>query len=433
MKQMYIECNMGAAGDMLMAALYAICPDQAGFLNKMETLGLPGIQIHANRTEKNGITGYSMNVLVHGESETPCEPDTGVKIQRREHTHTHPHIHTHDHEHTHTHSHAHEHIHIHDQIKHHSHSNLASIREWIGQANVSDKVKADTLAVFSVIAQAEGTVHGTTMENVHFHEVGTLDALADILGCCLLMEMIAPEKVICSPVHIGSGQVRCSHGVLPVPAPATALILQGVPIYSGEIRGELCTPTGAALLKYFADDFGGLPAMILENIGYGFGKKDFPALNCVRVMTGTAGGSATRVVEISCNIDDMTGEALAMALETLMDNGALDAFFTPIQMKKNRPAVMLTCLCTPETQENLSVLMLKHTSTLGVRKTICERTVLSWKIIEKDTPYGTIRVKHSGGYGIEKIKPEFDDVYNAAMKTGASFNTVYQAALRQDE
>lgn len=409
MKQLYIECHMGAAGDMLMGALYDICPDQPAFLAKMDSLGLPGVHIRANRVKKSGVTGFSMDVHVHGETETCRDLQPG---------------------HSHAHNHAHNHAHSHENE---AGGSLADIRAWIARADVSAKVKADAQAVFDILAEAEAAVHGMVPENIHFHELGTLDALADILGCCLLMEMLGPCRVVCSAIHTGSGQVICRHGLLPVPAPATAHILKGMPVYSGDIKGELCTPTGAALLKYFAGDFGGMPEMVLEATGYGFGKKDFPALNCVRIMAGEAGGSVSGVAELCCNIDDMTGEALGEALEILMENGALDVFFTPIQMKKNRPAVMLTCLCPPDARDRLCTLMFTHTSTLGVRRTLCERSVLTWSVAEKQTAYGTIRVKQSAGYGVRKIKPEFDDVRRAARRAGVSFDTVYRAALRPDD
>ena len=423
MKQLYFECNMGAAGDMLMGALYDICPDQAAFLEKMTSLHIPGVHIHAHQTKKMGITGISMDVHIHGQTENSTDVPTGTNAHHHgpDHTHTHHHNgHTH-------HGHA-DHTHTHE--KEHAHGSMKDIRTFIEKADLPEQIKADALSVYKIIADAEAAVHGTTVEHVHFHEVGTLDALADILGCCILMNMISPDQVISSPVHVGSGQVRCAHGILPVPAPATAKILVGVPIYSGAIEGELCTPTGAALLKHFVHQFGAMPAMTLENTGYGFGKKDFAAANCVRAMMGVTGGSATEILELSCNMDDMSGEALGVTLDILMGNGALDAFFTPIQMKKNRPAVMLTCLCTPDLQETLTTLMLKHTATLGVRKTQCMRTVLAWDITKKQTPFGMIRVKQSHGYGIKKIKPEFDDVQAAAEKHGVSFDTVYYAAIQ---
>lgn len=415
MRTLYLECNMGASGDMFLGALLDICEEKQVFLDKMQALNLPGVHIHADKGEKCGVSGTSITVHIHGEEEHSHD----ITLGNHGHTHDHGHHH-HGHEpHQQDHSHSHE----------HTHGSMAEIRSWIANAPVSDKVKKDALGVYEILAQGEAEVHGTTPDQVHFHEVGTLDALADILGSCILMEMISPDRVVASPIHVGRGQVKCAHGILPVPAPATAKILTGIPIYSGEVTGELCTPTGAALLKYFVSSYGAMPMMILEKVGYGLGKKDFPVANCLRAMLGQFSGAEDEIIELTCNLDDMTGEAVGYTLEKLMQEGALDVFITPIQMKKSRPAVMLTCMCSPSMEDKMTKLILKHTTTLGVRRKPCERTVMSWEIIEKETPYGMIRLKRAWGYGIHKIKPEYEDVRCAAEKHHVSFETVYRAAL----
>ena len=294
----------------------------------------------------------------------------------------------------------------------------------IGRLPVPGKVKADAAAVYGLIAQAEAEVHGTELTQIHFHEVGTLDAVADVVGVCLLMDMLKPDKVVCSPVHVGFGEVRCAHGVLPVPAPATAKLLAGVPIYGGKIRGELCTPTGAALLKHFARSFGDMPVMTVEKTGYGMGTKDFEWANCVRAMLGTAEDAGDSVVELACNLDDMTGEAIGYAEEALLGAGALDVYAVPIQMKKNRPAVMLCCLCRPEEEGRFADLMLKHTTTLGVRCRTLRRHTLAREAVTLDTPYGPVRAKRSFGHGVEKIKPEFDDLEAIADREGIAIGDV---------
>ena len=200
---------------------------------------------------------------------------------------------------------------------HHHHGGMADIRGIVSGLPLPTMVKLDILSVYEEIAQAESQVHGVPMEHIHFHEVGTMDAIADITAVCLLLHRLAPDKVVASPVHVGSGQVRCAHGILPVPAPATAYLLRGIPIYGGEITGELCTPTGAALLKYFATEFGPMPVMRVQAMGYGMGKKDFPRANCVRAMLGETEDAGDRIVELQCNVDDMTGEAIGFALEQL--------------------------------------------------------------------------------------------------------------------
>ena len=252
------------------------------------------------------------------------------------------------------------------------------------------------------------------MEAVHFHEVGAWDAVTDVVGVCLAMEQLSPDRVIVSPVHVGSGTVRCAHGVLPVPAPATALLLQGVPIYGGSIQSELCTPTGAALLREFADEFAEMPIMTVDKIGYGLGTKDFERPNCVRAFWGKTDAPAETVTEIICNLDDMTGEAIGFAMELLLEAGALDVFTTPIGMKKSRPGIMLTCICHPAELERMTALLLQHTTTLGVRYRDCSRATMSRYTETVDTPYGSIRIKHAEGWGIHKSKPEYEDVAKAA-------------------
>ena len=280
----------------------------------------------------------------------------------------------------------------------------------------------DALAVYRRIAEAESKVHGTTVDQIHFHEVGTLDALADVVGVCLLMHLLAPEKVYASSVHVGCGQVKCAHGILPVPAPATALLLSGVPIYGGAIQGELCTPTGAALLTHFVTKFGELPAMQLLKSGYGMGTKDFPAANCVRAMLGEQDAPAEEILELSCNLDDCTGEAIGFAMERLLDVGALDVYWTSVGMKKNRPGILLTCMCRPLDREKMVELLFRHTTTLGVRESAFRRYTLSRESKTIQTPDGDIRVKVSTGYGVTREKPEFEDLAKIARETGKSLS-----------
>ena len=263
MKTLYLDCGMGAAGDMLTAALLEQLLDREDFVSELNALGIPGVKFMAERCEKCGITGTHMKVMVRGEEEES----------------SHPH--------------------------HHHHGSMADVRGIVSELPLPTMVKLDILSVYEEIAQAESHVHGIPVEHIHFHEVGTMDAIADVTAVCLLLHRLAPDKIVVSPVHVGSGQVRCAHGILPVPAPATAYILRGIPIYGGEIMGELCTPTGAALLKYFATEFGSLPVIKVHSIGYGMGKKDFPRANCIRAMLGDAEDPGDRIVELRCNVDDM--------------------------------------------------------------------------------------------------------------------------------
>lgn len=405
MRTIYLDCSMGAAGDMLMAALLELLPEKDTFLQKMQSLGLPGLEISAEPSVKCGITGTHMRVLIHGEEEG------------------HPHEHAAE---AHAHSHAdapeaaHAHVHVHP----HHHTDLNELTHRISHLNVSEAVRSNILAVYQSIADAESRVHGVPVEQIHFHEVGSLDALADVTGVCLLMELLAPEQVLASPVHVGSGQVRCAHGILPVPAPATALLLEGIPIYGGSIRGELCTPTGAALLRRFVTRFGPLPPMRVEKTGYGMGTKDFEAANCVRAMLGQTEESAGHILELACNLDDMTPEAVGFAMEQLFAAGALDVYTTPIGMKKNRPGVLLTCMCREDDREAMLRTIFRHTSTLGVRVSVCDRYTLSRRQYAVQTPDGEIRVKESSGWGVLRRKAEFEDLARIARQTGKSIAEV---------
>ena len=289
---------------------------------------------------------------------------------------------------------------------------------------LSDKVKNDVLSVYHLIAEAESKAHGVPVSEIHFHEVGNLDAIADVTAVCLLMDKLAPEKVIASPIHVGSGQIRCAHGILPVPAPATAHILQGCPIYGGKIKGELCTPTGAALLKYFVDDFGDLPVMSVSSIGYGMGKKDFEAANCVRAMLGETASSKDVMYELNCNVDDMTAETLGFALERCFAAGAVEAFTIPINMKKSRPGTLLRIICKEELKEELIRTIFKYTSTAGIRETKVQRSILERNISEIDTPYGSVRKKTYSGYGVNRYKYEYEDLARIACEKQISIEEV---------
>ena len=405
MRTIYLDCSMGAAGDMLMAALLELLPEKDTFLQKMQSLGLPGLEISAEPSVKCGITGTHMRVLIHGEEEGR------------------PHVHAAE-EPFHSHADAPEAAHAHVHVHPHHHTDLNELTHRISHLNVSEAVRSDILAVYQSIADAESRVHGVPVEQIHFHEVGSLDALADVTGVCLLMELLAPEQVLASPVHVGSGQVRCAHGILPVPAPATALLLEGIPIYGGSIRGELCTPTGAALLRRFVTRFGPLPPMRVEKTGYGMGTKDFEAANCVRAMLGQTEESAGHILELACNLDDMTPEAVGFAMEQLFAAGALDVYTTPIGMKKNRPGVLLTCMCREDDREAMLRTIFRHTSTLGVRVSVCDRYTLSRRQYAVQTPDGEIRVKQSSGWGVLRRKAEFEDLARIARQTGKSIAEV---------
>ncbi|MBR4201788.1 MAG: nickel pincer cofactor biosynthesis protein LarC [Oscillospiraceae bacterium] len=378
MKTLYLECSMGAAGDMLTAALLELLPDPEPFLTQMNHLGLADVTVRAERTAVQGICGTKMHVLVHGAEES-------------DEVHSHHHGGEHHH-------HA------------HHHASMDEITSLISSLQVSERVRRDALSVYQLIAEAESQAHGCPVAEIHFHEVGTKDAIADVVGVCLLMEMLAPEKILASPVHTGSGHVHCAHGILPVPAPATAWLLRGIPMYSGEIEGELCTPTGAALLRYFADSFGAMPPMKTEKTGYGFGHKVFPRLNCVRAFLGETAEQPEEILELICNLDDMTGEALGFAQEELLAAGAADVYTVPIMMKKGRPAFQMVCLCRPMQRDTMLKLIFRHTTTLGVREHRCPRYVMQRESESLETKLGTVRVKHAEGFGVQRSKAEYADL-----------------------
>lgn len=393
MKTLYLDCAMGAAGDMLTAALLELLPDREAFLAELNAVGIPGVAVSAAPAVKCGIQGTRVTVQVDGEEESED-------------------MHDHDHDHDH----------------HHHHSGMHEIGHIVEDLTVSDKVKADILAVYSLIAEAESAAHGVPVTEIHFHEVGTMDAVADITAVCMLMERIGAEQVVVSPVHVGSGQVKCAHGILPVPAPATACILRGVPTYGGSIRSELCTPTGAALLKRFASSFGEMPVMRTAAIGYGMGKKDFPAANCVRAFLGESADSGETVCELSCNLDDMTPEAIGFAEERFFAAGALEVYTVPAQMKKSRPGVLLSVMCREKDREEMIRLLFLHTTTLGVRENVSRRYTLSRSTEAIETPFGEVRKKVSEGYGVTREKYEYEDLARIARENGMSLEEVKAAA-----
>lgn len=393
MRTLYLDCGMGAAGDMLTAALLELLPQPDEFVKRLNGLGIPGVTYRLEKAEKCGITGSHITVTVNGEAE---------------HAHHHDHDHDHDHEH------------------HHHHSGMHEISHMVEDLPVSQRVRADVRAVYDRIAQAESHVHGVPVTDIHFHEVGTMDAVADVTAVCLLMEELAPDQVIASPVHVGSGTVRCAHGILPVPAPATAYILRDVPVYGGGIDGELCTPTGAALLRHFVTRFGDMPVMTVRSIGYGMGQKDFPRANCLRAMIGDTAADSGDVFELACNLDDMTGEGIAFAMERLLDAGALDVYTVPVGMKKSRPGVILCVLCREEQREAMARLLLRHTTTLGVRETRHRRYTLSRTADTADTPWGPVARKISQGWGVRRQKPEYEDLARIAREQDLTLDQVRQ-------
>ncbi len=381
MKTLFLECNMGAAGDMLMAALWELTEDKETALECIRSIGLPHTSISFDNTVTCGISCTKAHVVIAGEEE--------------EQNHTH-------------------------NASHH-HFTLSDVYEIIDSLNISDSVKEKSKSVYNTIATAESKVHNTDVSMVHFHELGMLDAVADVVVCCFLIESLNADKIVVSLINVGSGTVKCAHGLVPVPAPATAQILIGIPYYQSHISGELCTPTGAAILKTFADDFSDMPEMTVKSIGYGAGSKEFEQANCIRAFLGeTENNSSDEVIEFVCNVDDMTAEELSFACEKLFSSDALDVYTQPAYMKKGRLGTVITVLCREENKKNIIKCIFKYTSTIGIREHICKRYVLDRKEELIKSPLGEIRAKCSSGFGVEKIKYEFDDLKRIADEKNMS-------------
>ena len=407
MKTLFFDLPMGAAGDMLSAALYELLSDKdkADFLKELNGAGIPGVEVSAEAAMKCGITGTHFKVIVNGEEE---------------HEHEHEHKHEHHHEHEHKHEHEHEQHHEH----HHHHSSMAEIEQLVSNLKISDSVKKNVIEVYKLIAGAESHVHGVPVTDIHFHEVGTMDAVADITAVCLLLEKIGPDKICASAVNVGSGQVHCAHGILPVPAPATAFILKDVPVYSNQITGELCTPTGAALLKHFVTDFGNMPSIKMSAIGYGMGKKDFDAANCVRAVLGETQENAEQILEFKCNLDDISAEKLSFAMEQLFEAGAIEVYTVPVVMKKSRAGNLLCVMCRESLKEKILETIFKHTTTLGVRETRSNRYYLDREVETLNTEFGEVRIKKASGYGVVRQKFEYEDLAAISRKTGLSIDEI---------
>ena len=405
MKTLYIDCGMGAAGDMISAALLELMPDPSAAVEKLNALGIPHVAYSREPVSRCGIAAARLVVTVDGAEE--CAHEHHSHHERGTGACHHAHadgVRC-----------AHGHVHA------HSHKSLDDILCLIGSLSLPEKAKRDAAQIYRLLADAESRAHGRPVGEVHFHEVGALDAVADISAACWLVSEIAPDEIIASPVNYGGGTVRCAHGVLPVPAPATAFLLEGIPAHGDEeALCELCTPTGAALIKHFANRFGPMPMVKTEKVGFGAGTREFEGrANLLRATLGesAAAGDADEVCELKCNIDDMTGEAIAFACERIVGAGALDVLTIPATMKKGRPGVVLLALCAPDRKDAVTRAIFRHTSTLGVRETICRRSVLSRREDAVAMPDGsTIRRKVSEGYGAVREKLEHDDLAAYAKK-----------------
>jgi hypothetical protein len=447
MKILYLDIFSGISGDMFIAALMDLGVDAHQFEHELEKLPIEGYHLHISRREKSGIAGVKFDVHLADEHE-----------HEHEHAHSHSHHHAHEHGHSHAHEHgdAHDHGHEHEHHHHGENRTFGEIKQLISRSALSDWVKKKSIAVFQRIADAEGKIHGKPPEQVHFHEVGAVDSIVDIVGACIALEMLGKPRVLAAPVVEGVGWINCAHGRFPIPAPATLAILgaRGAAITQCDEPHELVTPTGAALLAELAESFGPMQGLVAEKIGFGLGTRDNKTRpNVLRAVLGveskvhppSPGSGATSsprskagldwetdtIAVLETNLDDISAEILGNFVERALAAGALDVFHTPIQMKKNRPGVLLTVLCAEADADKFSEMMLRETSAFGVRRHSAERRKLRREFVTVKTPFGEVIVKLGKLDGkIVQAAPEFESCRKAAEQAGVPLKEVYEAALK---
>lgn len=473
MKILYYDCFAGISGDMNLAAMIDLGVEPEYLRAELGRLGLDHeFELRVSPGSRSGIHGTQVDVVLingeahqHGHEHALADTREGhAHAHHHEHardcegsSHGHGHAHGHGHEHSgshaehgshhghdhssggHGHDHDHAHAHTHESIPHahHGHAahrNLADIEAIIMGSTLPQEVKQTSLAIFLKVAQAEAKVHGKALHEVHFHEVGATDSIVDIVGAAICYHRLGVDAVWSSPVELGAGFVRCAHGLIPVPAPATVEILQGVPTTRGAVNHEATTPTGAAILAALADQFTATPALISEKTAYGIGHREVAIPNVLRVQlarpadsqAARCGASVQAARLLQCNIDDMTGEMLGVAMDVLMENGAMDVHFTPIVMKKNRPATCVSLLCSAADEERFKDLLFRHTTTLGVKSIPIDKTVLEISFEHLDTPLGPVTMKNAILEGkVIRSKPELEDCRELARTHGLPLGDVY--------
>jgi uncharacterized protein (TIGR00299 family) protein len=414
MRIAYLECFSGISGDMFVGALVDAGVSPRILQEVVEALHL-GARLEISKVMRNGIAATKMDVWVGDKKELPGEAH---------------HEHTHAHEHDHQHGHKHEHKHDHGRSLH-------EIRRILSGAKIEDRAKQRALAIFQELGEAEAKIHNTTVDKIHFHEVGAVDAIVDITCAAVATEALKVDEWICSPLNLGGGTVQCAHGRLPVPAPAVLEILKGVPVYSSGIEKELTTPTGAAIVKTLATRFGTVPACKIEATGYGAGTRELPSQpNVLRITIGEslelARGVAPEVISVlEANLDDLNPQVFGYVMDRLFDAGALDVFGTPVQMKKGRPGMLLTALSRTEDAQKLANIIFAETTTLGVRMREQRREVLMRRSVSVKTSWGDVRMKVANLNGkVMNYAPEYDDCRRIASERGVPLKTVMQEAIR---
>lgn len=453
MNILYLDCQSGISGDMTLSALIDLGADITYIRDQLKKLPIDPFTMNIKQVDKKGISAKQLDLRFDEDANDLNDSQTHNHIHTEHqhlqvhthdgHNHSHEgHNHSHNQNYTHTHSHvnAHElHNHSHDghHHHHHEHRKASTILEMINKSELPVSVKRRSSAVFEVIAEAEGKIHGMDPREVHFHEVGAMDSIIDVIGVCLALENLKIDKIISSPVPTGYGKVKMAHGLYPIPAPATAEILIGIPLADFQVKGELTTPTGAGFLKALASDYGQIPPLSIVKIGYGAGKKDFDHPNVLRAFLFRETPEAVRetIKVLECQLDDITGEALGYAMTKILTNGALDVFYSAVSMKKSRPGFLITVLARPQDAYAIEELLLKETSTFGVRMTEWTRRILERKFEKVSTPYGdlTVKIGYEGDV-VYKISPEFEEAKKAALKNDVPLLEVYaavQAAARE--
>lgn len=468
-KILYLDCASGISGDMTVGALLDLGASREKLVQALDSLGVSGYHLHFGRTKKCGIDAYDFDVHLeeeehhhdheHGHAhehshdehdhenhhahshEEMCEHSHGDELHSHEHSHEdelHFHEHSHD-ENDHDHHHAHEHAH--DHMHPHVHRNIHDIFEIIDRLNTSDRVKNLARRMFEIVAEAESKAHGIPVSEVHFHEVGAIDSIVDVISAAFCLEDLGIHRVVVSPLSEGHGFARCQHGLMPVPVPATANIAaaQGLELTLRDVEGEMVTPTGAAIAAAFRTESALPKKYQIEKIGIGAGNKDFAHANILRAMlltdktveveTGKDGHDESSMWVMEANLDDCTGEALGYAMEVLLEAGARDVWYTPAYMKKNRPAYVLHVLTTAEKREELEQLIFSCTTTIGVRRYPVERTILPREVKEIQTRYGAAKVKICKSGGVDTCYPEYESVRTICRETGKSFMEVFHGVM----
>jgi uncharacterized protein (TIGR00299 family) protein len=448
MRIAYLDCFSGISGDMFLGALVDAGVPAKVFEDTVAALNI-GARLEISRVNRSGITATKVDVFVHGEKELPRE----VYWEQQNHAQKHSHEQSHKHEHGHEHEHEHVELREHNYSqtrnegsragapaphKHEHGRGLHEIREVIRKAAISAGAKKTAIAIFEALGAAEAKIHNSDIESIHFHEVGAVDAMVDIICAAVGAEALAVDEIVCSPLNVGGGTVKCAHGVFPVPVPATVELLQGAPVYSSGIQVELVTPTGAAIVKTLAKRFAPFPAMTIEKSGYGAGTRDFPGhANVVRVTIGESQAkfaentSQETISVLEANLDDLNPQVFGYVVDRLLAEGALDTFALPVQMKKNRPGMLLTVLAKPEDASRMTQIIFTETSTLGVRRREEQRQALARKWITVVTRWGDVRLKIASMNGtVTNYAPEYEDCRKIAAEHHVPLKSVMQEAVQ---